>query len=364
MASSSRSRSRSNKRSPGRGEPSKETEEKPDPGTVLPKGEEGANEADVSAEPRKARTTGAVQNRRKKGEPGTWTCDHCQRTISDNPCSKKQHLDSLYCRACRLYNDGYGGGDWEACKKKAERILWGEPEPKGPDLRLRGLEPPPEPKLPPRHERSKQSLRSRSTDRRDRARSSGRRSYVEHRRNRSRSRDRRRQSRKDSGNVTEQPEYVKVVVEKYEPRFNSKRPEGMPKPPEKAPPSRPVVQQELAVGKEKEGKQQQQRGKTTSAAEDGHESSSDYTYEYESSTPEGGDAQGKAAAAPEGKGSAGDKAASSGAGQKAVPPQKAEGKDRAAGKATAAAADAAGQHKDLMVALLKTAMETVGKSFQ
>ena len=49
------------------------------------------------------------------------------------------------------------------------------------------------------------------------------------------------------------------------------------------------------------------------------------------------------------------------AAQKAVPPQKAEGK--APGKA-AAAADAAGHHKELMVALLKTAMETAGKSFQ
>ena len=77
-----------------------------------------------------------------------------------------------------------------------------------------------------------------------------------------------------------------------------------------------------------------------------------------------GDAEVKAAAAPEGTGSAGDKPASAlvrAAAQKAVPPQKAEGK--APGKA-AAAADAAGHHKELMVALLKTAMETAGKSFQ
>ena len=408
MASSSRSRSCSNKRSPDRGNPRRDNEEEPEAGTAAPAGgavategetaapeggeaardraaPEGGEAATEGATPApkgegpagraaqsKARTTGAVQHRRKKGTPGTWTCDHCQRTISDNPCSKKQHLDSVYCRACRLYNEGYADGDWEACRQKAERVLWAEPWPQGGDERPRGSQPPPEPKHPPRQERHDDgSCRRQDRKRsRSRARSSGRerRPHAEGRRNRSRSRDRRRQSRTDSRGNPDPPEFVKVVVEKYEPRYKTERHEGLPEPPQKAPqkppPTRQAVKQEQKSGKLKEGNQQQQRGKTTAAAEDGPMSSSDYTYEYESSTPDGGDAEGKAAAAPEAAGSAGDKPTSAlvrAAAQKAVPPHKAEGK--APGKA-AASADAAGQHKDMMVPLLKTAMETVGKSFQ
>lgn len=293
MASSSRSRSRSNKRSPDRDGATKEKEET-EPEVPSPKGEETAPEGEESApkgkestpagggaaatgegamptgggntEPRasqsKARTTGAVQNRRKKGDPGTWTCDECHRTIADNPCSKKQHWDSLYCRAARLYNTGYADGDWEACKKKVERTWYEEEWADAGDLRLRsnerlrGSDPPPEPLKPPRNEPGSARSNGRSPGRHERkrshgrARSSGRQRRTKSadgrgRRNRSRSRDRRaregerRKSHKDDQEADHE-EYVKVVVEKYGPRQTTQRQEAIPKGPQKPPPPRPV----------------------------------------------------------------------------------------------------------------------------
>lgn len=409
MASSSRSRSRSNKRSPGREEAAKEKEET-EPEVPSPKGEErapkgeelapkgkeskptgegatpaGEGNAERRTSQSKVRTTGAVQNRRKKGDPGTWTCDECHRTIADNPCSKKQHWDSLYCRAARLYNAGYADGDWEACKKKVERTMYEEEWVESVDQRSqsnargRGSDPPPEPVKPPRsHGRSPERCLSGSARMRShaRARSSGRQRRVKSadrngRRNRSRSRDRRaregerRKSHKEDQEADHE-EYVKVVVEKYEPRprQTTQRQEAIPRVPQKPPPPRPVVKQEPVSSERKDKRQPQQRGKTTAAAEDGHASSSEYTYEYESSTPEGGDVDKTPMTpmtVPAGKRSAAEKdtAATAAAQKKGLPPQKAEGKDRAAGKA-----DAAGQRKDLMVALLQAAMETANKSFQ
>ena len=222
----------------------------------------GGGNTEPRASQSKARTTGAVQNRRKKGDPGTWTCDECHRTIADNPCSKKQHWDSLYCRAARLYNTGYADGDWEACKKKVERTWYEEEWADAGDLRLRsnerlrGSDPPPEPLKPPRNEPGSARSNGRSPGRHERkrshgrARSSGRQRRTKSadgrgRRNRSRSRDRRaregerRKSHKDDQEADHE-EYVKVVVEKYGPRQTTQRQEAIPKGPQKPPPPRPV----------------------------------------------------------------------------------------------------------------------------
>eukprot|EP00435_Cladocopium_sp_Y103_P043075 s1320_g12.t1 len=187
MASSSKSRSRSNRRSPNRRKSPKKGKEAEVPEASKPAG------ADVQVEratQSRARTSGAVQNRRKKGDPGTWTCSECRRTIADNDCAKKQHWDSLHCRVSRLYNRGYHNGDWEACKKQVEREMKTETWEDESNVRLRskersrGAEPPPEPKNPPR---------APGADARRETR------MVPEKRERSRSRERARGSGRDDG---------------------------------------------------------------------------------------------------------------------------------------------------------------------
>ena len=163
MPSSTSSRSRSNRRSPRRGEsPTKALEPEPE-NSEAPKGvvlgekppEEKAAEEKETVQT-KPRTTGAVQNRRKKGAPGTWTCPECDRTIADNACSKQQHWDSLYCRAARLYNQGCGS--YDECKKRVEKDVYQDETPAKDEgkvklrsmERSRGSQRPPEPAIPPR----------------------------------------------------------------------------------------------------------------------------------------------------------------------------------------------------------------------
>ena len=140
---------------------------------------------------KRSKGSGAVAHRRKKGDPGTWTCSECHRVIQDNPIAKQQHWDSVFCRATRLYKQ-HGGDwyDWRAKVEKEDSVQggWTLHE----NSKQRGRDRPPEPKVPPRGQNSKAWEREVQYDwdyvcwRTDRERSSFRRSH------RSRSTDRRR----------------------------------------------------------------------------------------------------------------------------------------------------------------------------
>ena len=138
---------------------------------------------------KRAKGSGAVAHRRKKGDPGTWTCSECHRVIQDDPIAKQQRWDSVFCRATRLYKQH--GGDWwqwRAKVEKEDRVQggWTLHE----NSKYRGRERPPEPKVPPRGQNSKAWEREAHYDwdyvcwRTDRERSSFRGSH------RSRSKDR------------------------------------------------------------------------------------------------------------------------------------------------------------------------------
>eukprot|EP00435_Cladocopium_sp_Y103_P064052 s512_g25.t1 len=317
----------------------------------------------------KARSTGAVQNRRKEGDPGTWTCPDCFRTIADNACSKKQHFNSQYCRASRLWNQGYAHRDWAACKHKA-----GKDEAatrKGHrNYRLRSRGRSREIDHHPRRvrEASRHSRRpTRRTEQRERSRSRARSSGHSDRKHGAGSRyrgDLGRNQEQDRREVSQrpcrgdlrpqspprQPEFVKVVVEKYEPRAAT-----------------PASRQEQKVERSEASKPQktmQTKEKEKEApAEAATHGDSDYTYEYDSSTPEGVDAQKKpatvTAAAAKTAGSQG----SSGAlpGRKSSPAPKPV---VVAEVVAAASADSATEYKDLMNTMLKTALETAGRRYQ
>ena len=188
---------------------------------------------------KRSKGSGAVANRRRKGEPGTWQCPECARVINDNPSAKQQHWDSIYCQATRLCNQ-HGGSwwDWKAKVEKMKKHSTGTKEtwhlkenPKS-----KGQQQPPEPAVPPRssslsswydkprydwdyvtfrsdrershlrdrgHSRSgeRRRRRSHSTDRRDRRRRAGSRERARssgRNRERERSSDRNRERARSS----------------------------------------------------------------------------------------------------------------------------------------------------------------------
>ena len=179
-----------------------------------------------------------------------------------------------------------------------------------------------------------------------------------------------RQEREPRRRRPDEEEFVKVTVEKYEPRHRA----GKDKP-IKA--SQQPPQKLVAVKKETQSSKHQdtnkQRGKTTAAAEDPAASSSEYTYEYESVTLEAVTAGKKALPAgkkpgnvepgPDEQRKKNDKGEPLSSGKKAVQPAASRAGEAAqtdggadAGEASSVAA--AGQHRDLMVALLTAAMQT------
>ena len=379
MESSSKSRSRSNRRSPDRrASPpkGKGTEEEEEPKAAAPECAE-VSRAERRASQSKVRTSGAVQNRRKQGDRGTWTCHECRRTIADNDCSKKQHWYSLHCRASRLYNRGCHDGNWEACKRQIEREMkaeaWDDEES---NVRLRskqrsrGAEPPPEPKNPPRasvakeHPRTRASRTARTSRSRQRRRASDREAPASRRRShRSRSRHRRGRDvsrRRSHSRVKDvsapDKDFVEVTVKKYVPRHRATA-TGMEAVTRTVPPKE--AQESSSTGKVAQLKLE----KPKEEADD-----SDYTYEYESSTPEATAVEKEVAKEEPGAKPSGKKVP-----LVAVPGNNAALSAPAAPKAGVAtgrpaasdAEPAAGvEFRNMMTDLLKTAMETAGKRFQ
>ena len=307
MVRSSSSRSRSTKRSPERRKSPAAAPEGEAPEPAVPAPETDRKDTDAVAEKKdgKQRTvekrskgSGAVAHRRKKGDPGTWTCFECQRVIQDNPIAKQQHWDSVYCRATRLYKQH--GGDWWHWRAKLEKedvaqggwTLQERPNHRGRDR-------PPEPKVPPRgynsnnwegeeyydradgskqtdRERSsvRGSHRSRSRDRR-RGRSctpveERRRKYGEHRerarssgRNRARSRATRDEARKPKSRKAEYEEVVEEFPSGARGKSGTARSAA-------APAAAKEVEKTPEEKKEKEAEREEDAG------------SSDYSYTYES----------------------------------------------------------------------------------
>ena len=138
MASPSRSRSRSDKRSPERRNAVPEPAEpprwkKPEERGGDRKGRGRPSErARSSAPTERARSRapggGARKNWRPEGTPGTWTCPDCKRTVNDNLCSKEQHRRSPWCLTMQLWNHG-PDKPWDFCvsqlaKKSPETRRW------------------------------------------------------------------------------------------------------------------------------------------------------------------------------------------------------------------------------------------------
>ena len=131
MASPSRSRSRSDKRSPERRNAVPEPAEPP----RWKKSEEGGGDrkgrgrpserARSSAPTERARSRapggGARKNWRPEGTPGTWTCPDCKRTVNDNLCSKEQHRRSPWCLTMQLWNHG-PDKPWDFCVTAGKKI--------------------------------------------------------------------------------------------------------------------------------------------------------------------------------------------------------------------------------------------------
>ena len=264
--------------------------------------------------------------------------------------------------------------------------------------RPRGSDPPPEPAIPPRKELDRRVApypdsplawernlrhwsrlpareeRPVSSSKRSRSRAASRRRHGrerETRRQRSDSR-REREPRRRRSQETDQ-KYVKVVVEKYEPRHKSERGQSPRASQQRWPPQKPAAEKRDKSSSKRQDRSKQRGQATAAATEDPGASSSEYTYEYESSTPEAVTAGKKATPAGKKPGNAdskdvqgkkndqgqpvssGKKAAQPAASQSGVSAQTHGG---GADAAAASSAAAAGQHQDLMVALLKAAMET------
>ena len=122
MVSSSASRSRSNRRSPARRTSPPAEPKAAVADATMDKSKEGASAPRHrldGQDGKRSKGSGAVANRRRKGEPGTWQCPECSRVINDNPSAKQQHWDSIYCQATRLCNQH--GGSWWEWKTKVEK---------------------------------------------------------------------------------------------------------------------------------------------------------------------------------------------------------------------------------------------------
>jgi hypothetical protein len=130
VSSSSRSRSRSDRRGPSPKKASEDVEAKASADASAPEGAvepktstkpaEAAAEAGTPAQPsysQSRRPGGARKNVRKAGDAGTWECPDCYRVIQDNESSKDQHRVSAYCFSRRLWKVGAFYGDWPTCEK-------------------------------------------------------------------------------------------------------------------------------------------------------------------------------------------------------------------------------------------------------
>lgn len=130
VSSSSRSRSRSDRRGPTPEKASEDAEPKASAdaaavasapeGAVEPKTATKPAEAAAPAQPSYSQSRkpgGARKNLRKAGDAGTWECPDCYRVIQDNESSKDQHRVSAYCFSRRLRKVGAFYGDWATCEK-------------------------------------------------------------------------------------------------------------------------------------------------------------------------------------------------------------------------------------------------------
>ena len=119
VSSSSRSRSRSDRRGPSPKKASEDVEAKASADASAPEGAvepktstkpaEAAAEAGTPAQPsysQSRRPGEARKNVRKAGDAGTWECPDCYRVIQDNESSKDQHRVSAYCFSRRLWKVG------------------------------------------------------------------------------------------------------------------------------------------------------------------------------------------------------------------------------------------------------------------
>eukprot|EP00435_Cladocopium_sp_Y103_P029165 s2895_g7.t1 len=280
MVTSSASRSRSARRSPERRKSPPKEPESAEPASSETKKEEekgGDGSHGDRAEGKRSRGSGAVANRRKKGQPGTWQCTHCHRVISDTPSAKQQHRESVYCKATRLWHER--GGDWWEWKDKLEKGDREDTCTLTENPKFRGQLPPPEPKIPPRRSdsswagRSDWDYDSRRDAARERARSSGR--------NQSRGKESRRLANRPRAEHDEFEE----VPEEIPPRQRQSRKEV----PEKSTEAkvRPEKTEKPAVAMEKTKKEQRKDEKMN--AEDAKGGSSDYTYTYDESSSTGED---------------------------------------------------------------------------
>eukprot|EP00435_Cladocopium_sp_Y103_P059070 s697_g21.t1 len=307
MVSSSASRSRSTRRSPERRKsPPKEPERAVAASLETKKEEEKGGDGSHGdrAEGKRSRGSGAVANRRKKGQPGTWQCSDCHRVINDTPSAKKQHRNSVYCKATRLWHER--GGDWWEWKDKLEKGDREDTCKLTENPKFRGQLPPPEPKVPPRWDRRydwdyktgseraryRDRQRHRSEERGGRRARSVERSKDSRRgaaRERARSSGRNRSRGKESRRLANRPRTGRDEYEEVPEEIPPKERQSRKEVPDKSTEAkvRPERKETPAVATEKTKEEQRKDEKKN--AEDEKSGSSDYTYTYDESSSTGED---------------------------------------------------------------------------